>query len=71
VVQLVRTASRRALADLDAQGRLSPDAFAQVARVSAQVHSDIEELDAEDGDGAIKAYDRLLAWLIERGEENV
>ncbi|HXQ43233.1 MAG TPA: DNA primase [Acidimicrobiales bacterium] len=70
VMQLVRTASRRALADLDAQGRLSPDAFAQVARVTAQVHSDIEELESEDRDGAIKAADRLLAWLVERGEES-
>ncbi len=69
VMQLVRTASKRALADLDAEGRLSPDAFAQVARVTAQVHSDIEELDSEDRDGAIKAADRLLAWLVERGEE--
>jgi DNA primase len=69
VMQLVRTASRRALADLDAEGRLSPDAFAQVARVTAQVHCDIEELDSDDGDGAIKAADRLLAWLVERGEE--
>ena len=70
VMQLVRTASWRALADLDAEGRLSPDAFAQVARVSTQVLSDIRELDSEEGDGAVKAKDRLVAWLIERGEEN-
>jgi DNA primase len=70
VMQLVRTASWRALADLDAQGRLSPDAFAQVARVTTQVLSDIRDLDSEEGDGAIKAKDRLVAWLIERGEEN-
>jgi DNA primase len=70
VMQLVRTASRRALGDLDAEGRLSPDAFAQVARVTAQVHSDIEKLDTDDGDEAIKAADRLLAWLVERSDEN-
>jgi len=69
VVQLVRIASLRALADLDSEGRLSPDAFAQLSRVTAQVHSDVEEMN--DGDGAIKAAERALAWLIERGEENV
>jgi hypothetical protein len=69
-MQLVRTASWRALADLDAEGRLSPDAFAQVARVTTEVLSDIGKLDSEEGDGAIKAKDRLVAWLIERGEEN-
>jgi DNA primase len=71
VMQLVRTASWRALADLDAEGRLSPDAFAQVARVTTQILSDIRELDSEEEGGAIKAKDRLVAWLIERGEENV
>ncbi len=70
VMQLVRTASWRALADLDAEGRLSPDAFAQVARVTTQILSDIRELDSEEEGGAIKAKDRLVAWLIERGEEN-
>jgi hypothetical protein len=34
------------------------------------VRCDIEELELKDGDGAIKAADRLLAWLIERGEES-
>jgi hypothetical protein len=68
VVQLVWIAARRALADLDAESRLSPDAFAQLSRVTARVHSDIEEL--KDSDGAIKAADRLLAWLMERDEEN-
>ena len=70
VVQLVWIASRRALADLDAESRLSPDAFAQLSRVSAQVKCDVKELEMKEGDGAIKAADRLLAWLVERGEEN-
>jgi DNA primase len=68
VVQLVWNATRRALADLESESRLSPDAFAELSRVSALVHADLEEL--KDGDEGIKAADRLLAWLIERGEDN-
>ncbi len=68
VVQLVWIASRRALADLDSENRLSPDAFAELSRVTARVRSDIEEL--KDPDGAIKAADRLVTWLVERGEES-
>jgi DNA primase len=70
VVQLVWNASRRALADLDSESRLSPDDFAALSKVTARVRCDIEELELKDGDGAIKAADRLLAWLIERGEES-
>jgi DNA primase len=70
VVQLVWNASRRALADLDSESRLSPDNFASLSKVTARVRCDIEELELKDGDGAIKAADRLLAWLIERGEES-
>jgi DNA primase len=68
VVQLVWIASRRALADLDSESRLSPDAFVQLSRMTGQVQADIEEL--KDPDEGIKAADRLLAWLVERGEEN-
>jgi DNA primase len=68
VVQLVWIASRRALADLDSESRLSPDAFAQLSRETAQVHFDLEKL--KDPDEGIKARDRLVAWLVERGEEN-
>jgi DNA primase len=70
VVQLVWNASRRALAELDSESRLSPDDFAEISRETARVRCDIEELEFKDGDGAIKAADRLLAWLIERGEES-
>ena len=68
VVQLVWIAARRALADLDSESRLSPDAFARLSQETTRLYADFEEL--KDPDGAIKAADRLVAWFIERGEEN-
>ena len=66
IVQLVRIAARRALADLESQARLSPEAFAELAPLTARVWHDLEDLDAPDG--GVIAADRLLAWLS-RGEE--
>jgi len=68
VVQLVWIAARRALADLESEVRLSPDDWAQVAPVAAKVSRDVQEL--EDREGGLVAADRLLAWLVERGEED-
>jgi len=68
VVQLVWIAARRALADLESEVRLSPDDWAQVAPIAAKVSRDVQEL--EDREGGLVAADRLLAWLVERGEEN-
>lgn len=68
VVQLVWIAARRALADLDSESRLSPDAFARLSRETTRLYADFEEL--KDPDGAIKAAERLVAWIVERGEEN-
>jgi DNA primase len=68
VVQLVRIASRRALADVEAQARLTPDAVSELAAVTARVRRDLEELD-EPERGA-DAAGRLLAWLAGSGEEN-
>ncbi len=68
VVQLVWIAARRALADLESEVRLSPDDWAQVAPTAAKVSRDVQEL--EDREGGLLAADRLLAWLVERGEEN-
>ncbi|MGH9029818.1 MAG: toprim domain-containing protein, partial [Acidimicrobiales bacterium] len=67
VVQLVRFASRRALVELDAQARLSPSRFAELAATSASVKKNIEELD--EPDSAASATQWLLAWLVERSEE--
>jgi hypothetical protein len=68
VVQLVWIASRRALADLESQVRLSPDALATLAPVAAHVSLDVQNL--EERDTAIVTADRLLAWLVEWDEEN-
>jgi DNA primase len=68
VVQLVRVASRRALADLQAQARLSPDAIASLAPLIARVRRDLEDLD--DAALAVDAAGRLLAWLSGGGEES-
>jgi DNA primase len=68
VAQLVRIASRRALADVEAQARLSPDAFSRLAPLTARVRHDLDELD-DPGTG-IAAADRLLAWLAGDGEES-
>jgi DNA primase len=67
VVQLVRFAARRALAEIDGQARLSPQSFAELAALSSRVKRIVEELD--DPGLVTAATDRLLAWLVERGEE--
>jgi len=68
IMQLVRIASRRALADVEAQARLSPDDLPELARVAASVRRDLEDL--EDPDAGAAATDRLLAWLAGSGEES-
>ena len=68
VVQLVWIASRRALAGLESEVRLSPGAMAELAPVTARVSRDVQEL--EDRERASAASERLVAWLVERGEEN-
>ncbi|MHB8680501.1 MAG: DNA primase [Acidimicrobiales bacterium] len=67
VVQLVRVASRRALSEFEVRSRLSPDAFAELAPLTARLHADLEELD--DPDRSAAAADRLLAWLAESSQE--
>ncbi|HTZ10732.1 MAG TPA: hypothetical protein VMB72_16795, partial [Acidimicrobiales bacterium] len=66
VVTLVRHASRRELLDVEAQARLSPDKVGELAPEIARVRRDLDELDADAGD--LAAVDRLLAWLVGRGE---
>ncbi|MHB8328917.1 MAG: DNA primase, partial [Acidimicrobiales bacterium] len=68
MVQLVRIASRRALAEVEAQARLAPGTLSELAPVTMRVRADLEDLDQPDQ--AAPAMDRLLAWLIGRGEEN-
>lgn len=68
VVQLVRVASRRALADVEAQARLSPDSISRLAPVITRVRRDLDALD--EPEAGITAADRLLAWLSGGDEEN-
>jgi len=68
IVQLVRIASRRALADMESQARLAPDAVSELAPVTLRVRGDLEDLDHPDR--AVAAADRLLAWLTRKGEES-
>jgi DNA primase len=74
VVQLVWSATRRALADLESEARLSPDASTRLSGVVTRVSLDVQELDRNhpdfDESRAIEAAERLLAWLVGRGEEN-
>jgi DNA primase len=68
VVQLVRIASRRVLAELQAEARVSPDEVARLAPLIARVRRDLDDLDSDD-DASFAAADRLLAWLAGEGEE--
>ena len=67
IVQLVRIAARRALADLESKARLSPETFAELAPLTARLRHDLDDLDTPNG--GVVAADRLLAWLSGRGEE--
>jgi hypothetical protein len=67
IVVLVRNATRRALADLEVEARLSPESLGDLASVTARVRLDLEDLD--DPEHAVAASERLVAWLVERGEE--
>ncbi|HAM01955.1 MAG TPA: DNA primase [Acidimicrobiaceae bacterium] len=68
IVQLVRIASRRALAELQAEARVSPDDVARLAPLIARVRRDLDDLDSDD-EASLVAADRLLAWLAGEGEE--
>jgi hypothetical protein len=67
VVQLVRFAARKALVEVDAQARLAPESFAEMAALSAQVKKSIEDLDQPELSNSAAHW--LLAWLMERAEE--
>jgi DNA primase len=65
-VQLVRIASRRALTEVEAHARLSPEEVVRLAPVVARVRGDLDELDSPHA--GVAAAQRLLAWLS-GGEE--
>jgi DNA primase len=68
IVTLVRNACRRALAGWESQARLSPDSIAEFAPAIARVRHDLDEL--EESERGNEATERLLAWLVGRGEAN-
>jgi DNA primase len=68
ITQLVRETTKRALGDLQAEARASAADFSQVNAQTSQVKLLLEELD--DPEACRGASDRLLAWLLGRGEED-
>jgi len=66
VAQLVREAARRELAGVTVEARRSPEAAAQAAAEAAWVRPSIEALD--DPAVATEASERLVAWLMGRGQ---
>ncbi|MGH9088131.1 MAG: hypothetical protein ACRDYZ_08465, partial [Acidimicrobiales bacterium] len=67
VAQLIREATRRALADLQSGLRASPTELASVAPETAQARRWLEDLD--DPERGRTAIDRLLAWLARPRED--
>ena len=64
---LVREAVRRALADLEVRARAGGDTWQTHAAEAAQVRRWLDDLG--DPSGGRDAADRLVAWLVEWGEE--
>ncbi len=62
LVLLVREAARRALADLQAEGRLGHTALAELTEETVTVRRNLEDL--EDQERRRAAADRLVAWLV-------
>jgi DNA primase len=68
VAQLVRVATRRALADLDVQTRTRPEGIDGTHAEMVRVRLWLEALD-DPSDGS-EATRRLLAWLLDRRRED-
>jgi hypothetical protein len=67
ITQLVREAAGRARADLEASLRTGSGDFAVVSEEDARVGRDLQKLG--DPDVGREASDRLVAWLLARGQE--
>ncbi len=65
VVVLLRSATRRALAEMEIESRTGGDAWKSRAAESAQVRLWLDQL--EESETGRDAADRLVAWLVERG----
>jgi DNA primase len=67
VTQLIREAARRAMADLGVQARSAGGDLGAINAETGRVRHWLEELD--DPESSRAAADRLLAWLLPRGQE--
>jgi hypothetical protein len=65
VLVLVRSATRRALGEMEIESRRGDDAWRSQAVESAQVRLWLDQL--EESANGRDAADRLVAWLVERG----
>jgi hypothetical protein len=69
VLVLLRSATRRALAEIEIESRTSGDAWKSRAVESAQVRLWLDQL--EESQTGRDAADRLVAWLVEREASTV
>jgi DNA primase len=65
VLVLLRSATRRALAEIEIESRSGGDAWKSSAAESAQVRLWVDQL--EESQTGRDAADRLVAWLVDRG----
>lgn len=64
VIVLLRSATRRALAEIEIESRTGGDAWRSTAAETAQVRLWVDQLD--ESDVGRDAANRLVAWLVER-----
>jgi hypothetical protein len=69
VLVLLRSATRRALAEIEIESRTGGDAWKSRAVESAQVRLWLDQL--EESQTGRDAADRLVAWLVEREASTV
>jgi hypothetical protein len=69
VALLADRAGQRALAALDADVRADPTRFLELAPVSSWLKVTLEQL--REPASRVDASDRLVAWLVQRGEGEV
>jgi DNA primase len=68
IALLVKQAVTRAIVELEARARESDQVVPEVAKTLAWLKPAVEEL--QDPDTRVGACDRLVAWLVQRGEED-
>ena len=69
VARLVERAVRRRLGELQSEARVDSDHFAELASITEYLKRGMEEL--REPETRVEAAERLVAWLVERVEEDV